>query len=107
MNSSNSKVIASCGLERDIYLWSPYSKSSMATLHGHTASVTEVIANDEENQLISLAIDHVVRVWDIRNQKCVQVIQTDSSLLGATTYHLDGISAVHYNPRMKCLYTGL
>ena len=33
---------------------------------GHSCSVKDVIVNEKFNQLISLGIDKVVKVWDIR-----------------------------------------
>ena len=60
-------MIASCGLERSIILWSPYSRRSVASLQGHSSSVRQVVSNQEHNQLISLSTDSVVKVWDIRN----------------------------------------
>lgn len=41
-------------------------------LQGHLASVTAVIANDVDNQIISLSADKQIKLWDIRNHKCIQ-----------------------------------
>eukprot|EP00741_Cyanophora_paradoxa_P015875 tig00020909_g15326.t1 len=68
------KFFASCGLERHIVLWNPYTSKAVATLHGHNASVQEVIVNDWHNQLISLSVDKVIKVWDVRNHRCLQTI---------------------------------
>ncbi|CAK9112051.1 WD repeat-containing protein 64, partial [Durusdinium trenchii] len=75
----SAKVIASCGLERHIVLWSPYSRRSLASLHGHTSSVIKVVLNDDNNQLLSLSSDNTVKIWDIRNHKCVQTISFASN----------------------------
>jgi WD40 repeat protein len=72
------KVIASCGLERHIVLWSPYSKRGVATLHGHASSVLKLTVNDQSGQLLSLSSDNTVKVWDIRNLRCVQTIPLPS-----------------------------
>ena len=99
------KYIASCGLERHLLLWDPYTCKVIATLQGHTASVQvggsipaqcavrlsgfarssshlsphgfacwfvclvrqAVAANDDSVQLISLAVDKELIVWDARN----------------------------------------
>jgi len=91
-----SKVIASCGLERDIILWSPYSKSSVGLLTGHTASVLKVQVNKINHQLISLGSDNTVKIWDIRNHKCIQTIcmESDSDRQ---------ITCLEYLPKQKCL----
>ena len=51
--------IASCGVERHIMLWNPFTGRSVGALYGHTASVQEILVNESENQLISLATDKV------------------------------------------------
>lgn len=71
---AGSKVIASSGLERQIVLWSPYSRRSVASLYGHTSSVIKVDVNEDNNQLISLSADNTIKIWDIRNHKCIQTI---------------------------------
>jgi len=55
----HNKVLASCGLERKIILWSPYSERAVASLSGHNGAVRKVIVNDKNNQLISLGADNV------------------------------------------------
>lgn len=55
----HNKVLASCGLERNIILWSPYSERAVASLAGHTCAIRKVIVNDHDNQLISLGVDNV------------------------------------------------
>jgi WD40 repeat protein len=71
---SHAKVIASCGLDRDILLWSPWSQSIAAKLQGHISPVMQVIANPETGTLISLSTDSVIKVWDVRNHKQLQTI---------------------------------
>ena len=35
--------------------------------------------NDNENQIISVASDNVIKVWEMRNYKCMQTIYAKSS----------------------------
>jgi WD40 repeat protein len=66
------KFMASCGEERHVTLWNPYTKSSAITyLYGHNSAVQDVVLNDDKFQLISLGTDKVVKVWDVRNYRCV------------------------------------
>lgn len=44
----------------------------MNFLQGHNASIHEVLVNERQHQLISLSVDKVVKVWDIRNYRCIQ-----------------------------------
>jgi len=67
--------MASCGEERHITLWNPYTKSSAITyLYGHNSAVQDVVLNEDKFQLISLGTDKVIKVWDVRNYRCMQTI---------------------------------
>eukprot|EP00746_Dinoflagellata_sp_MGD_P124376 gnl/MRDRNA2_/MRDRNA2_58967_c0_seq1.p1 gnl/MRDRNA2_/MRDRNA2_58967_c0~~gnl/MRDRNA2_/MRDRNA2_58967_c0_seq1.p1 ORF type:complete len:1155 (-),score=226.27 gnl/MRDRNA2_/MRDRNA2_58967_c0_seq1:93-3557(-) len=68
----NYKFFASCGLDRQIIIWNPYTLKAMNFLQGHNASIHEVLVNERQHQLISLSVDKVVKVWDIRNYRCIQ-----------------------------------
>ncbi|EQC31722.1 hypothetical protein SDRG_10514 [Saprolegnia diclina VS20] len=71
--SSSSRFIASCGMERDISIWNPYSSQrASATLKGHMASVLHLAVDDDNFQIISVSSDNVFKVWDIRNHRCLQ-----------------------------------
>ena len=71
------QVLASCGLERAISIWNPYTRGGkpMAQLVGHTSSVQHVTINEENYQLISCDLSKTMKVWDMRNYKCLQTIQ--------------------------------
>ncbi|RHY07578.1 hypothetical protein DYB36_000030 [Aphanomyces astaci] len=71
--SSSSRLIASCGMERDISIWNPYSSQrAVATLRGHAASVLHLACDDDNFQIVSVSSDNVFKVWDIRNHRCLQ-----------------------------------
>ena len=70
--------IVSCGLERNILLWNPFTGKSVGSLTGHTASVIDVIVNERDNQMLSLSMDKCVKIWDIRSNKCLQTIIDNS-----------------------------
>lgn len=50
------KFMASCGLERKILLWDPFTCKSINALVGHSSSVKEVIMDDEKKVLMSLSV---------------------------------------------------
>ncbi|KAH7307740.1 hypothetical protein KP509_22G074700 [Ceratopteris richardii] len=66
--------IASCGLERHINIWNPFTARIMGTLTGHQAPVVDVVVNDKENQVISVASDSLIKIWDMRTHRCLQTI---------------------------------
>ena len=77
MATPTHQVLASCGLERAISIWNPYTRGGkpMAQLVGHTSSVQHVTINEENYQLISCDLSKTMKVWDMRNYKCLQTIQ--------------------------------
>lgn len=93
------KFIASCGEERHITLWNPYSrKATVNYLAGHNSAITDLALNNNRFQLISLGTDKVVKIWDIRNYQCIQTI-TDK-----TTYRPENIiTGIQFNHRINSL----
>ena len=68
------RLIASCGEERHILLWDPFTLGVLNYLYGHNTSVQDLALNDERNHLISLGTDKVVKIWDIIHYACNQTI---------------------------------
>ncbi|KDO18286.1 hypothetical protein SPRG_16324, partial [Saprolegnia parasitica CBS 223.65] len=92
------KLIASCGLERQVLLWSPYSIRLVGRLVGHTCSIKQVIWNAASYSLLSLGFDGLVRVWDVKNCKCNQVIEDAS-------HERHKVSLLAFDARYKHLIT--
>lgn len=65
------KQVASCGEERHIIIWEPYTLQQLAYLNGHNTSVSDLDINEERNHLISLGTDKVVKIWDTKNYDCI------------------------------------
>ncbi|KAE9025446.1 hypothetical protein PR003_g4734 [Phytophthora rubi] len=75
---ASTRLIASCGMERDIHIWNPYSSQrAVATLKGHTSSVLHLVSDDDNFQIVSAAADNTVKVWDVRNHRCLQTFIVD------------------------------
>ncbi|GAQ84591.1 hypothetical protein KFL_001960080 [Klebsormidium nitens] len=91
--------IVTCGVERNILLWSPYSARPLATLQGHSAPVMDVFVNESEAQILSLGADKVVKVWDFRTNRCIQTLSEP----GVNT---PSITALFQNPETRALVAG-
>ncbi|CEP03071.1 unnamed protein product (mitochondrion) [Plasmodiophora brassicae] len=72
------KFMVSCGSSRRITAWDPFRCREINSLSGHMAAVQQVVVNEDKNQIISLAVDKTIKVWDVRNFRCMQTI-TDAN----------------------------
>lgn len=61
------------GLDRYALLSSPFGSKPIAILPNHSASLESIAINDHNFQIVTLCTDKTVRIWDIRNYKCLQV----------------------------------
>eukprot|EP00892_Ulva_mutabilis_P006535 jgi/Ulvmu1/4253/UM193_0001.1 len=94
------RVFVSGGADKTVCLFNPFSGKKQAALEGHSATISDVLVNDSDHQIISLSLDKVVKVWDIRTYKCLQTI-TDR-----TVYHPeDALGAVLFDGRHSHLVT--
>eukprot|EP00762_Andalucia_godoyi_P000195 ANDGO_02362.mRNA.1 putative WD repeat-containing protein alr2800 len=69
------KLVVSGGLERDIFIWNPFIDHPLSVLKGHKAPVVRVFFNADDNQIISLSQDKMIKVWDIRSYRCLQTLE--------------------------------
>ena len=72
--SNKHRFIASCGEERYIIMWDPFTLGILTHLNGHNTSVQDLTINEERNHLISLGTDKMVKIWDIRTYTNIQTI---------------------------------
>lgn len=93
--------IATCGVERDIMLWNPFTGTSIGMLTGHTASVQKVIVVEDDNQLISLSTDKTIKIWDLRTNKCMQTIVDKEHY-----WPENKITSIMFNESKKCIVSG-
>ncbi|EEY55355.1 uncharacterized protein PITG_09294 [Phytophthora infestans T30-4] len=102
---ASTRLIASCGMERDIHIWNPYSSQrAVATLKGHTSSVLHLVSDDENFQIVSAAADNTVKVWDVRNHRCLQTFIVDRHRGGHAT-SANRVSALLFDGKKPCLMT--
>lgn len=92
----NKKCIISGGRDKELLMWNPYSDMISGTLVGHTSPVVNLTYCSSLEKLISLDDDGTMRIWEIKEQKCIQII---SGVLTTTT-------AVCYDPKREVLISG-
>ena len=66
------KFMASCGVQRKIEIFEPNRCKMSAQMIGHQSSVLRVLMNEGRHQIISLAMDKTIKVWDDRTFRCMQ-----------------------------------
>jgi len=67
--SPDSQLLASAGGDNSIRLWDFQNTFLIATLRGHTSSVTSVKFNDQSNSLASSGLDGRVILWKIETDE--------------------------------------
>jgi WD40 repeat protein len=71
--SLNPPCIITGGSDYNVRFWNPRRITTpIATLSGHSAPVIDLSVSNSNGQMVSLAIDKELRVWDIRRQHCLQ-----------------------------------
>lgn len=101
---ASTRLMASCGMERDISIWNPYSSQrTVGTLRGHTSSVLHLASDDDNYQIISAASDNTFKVWDVRNHRCLQTFVDHYKSTGGAE---NRISALLYDAKQPCLISG-
>ena len=81
--------IYSCGFDHDIYVYDPYiSNEAIYKLIGHKSSVNSIALNNNNNELISIDISGIIKIWDINNFFNFQTINiNDAALLKANNLY--------------------
>jgi WD40 repeat protein len=64
--SPNSARLATGTSDGIIYLWDVANATRLERLIGHTGSILGIAFMNDGNQLISVASDHTLRVWDLK-----------------------------------------
>ena len=65
-------------------MWSPNQKEAVVSMLCHPSAVRDIAFDNEGRHMVTAGVDRTVRVWDIRNYKCLQ-----SYKLRAVPGHLD------------------
>lgn len=96
---SDKNVIATGGMDYIIRVWNPYVNSKpIFVLKGHCQPVTHVVINSLRSQIISIDTGRNVRVFDMKEQNCLQQVSGRLMKVG-----LFPISSMCFNPATEKL----
>eukprot|EP00794_Sanderia_malayensis_P007565 gene7565-8403_t len=98
----DNNVIITGGPDRIIRLWNPYvTNKATSMLKGHLAPIAKVIMDSAHQQIISISKDKMIKVWDMRDQLCIQTIPCRLVDIGTHP-----ITTACYNKKQKTLLIG-
>jgi len=87
-------IIVTGGMDYLLRVWNPYvNNKAIVLLKGHTKPINHVIINASKNQVISIDRGRSLRVYDLRDQTCLQ--QISGRMIKFDPF---SISAVYFNP---------
>ena len=97
--SHSLNIIVTGGMDYMLRVWNPYvNNKCIVLLKGHTKPVNHVVINDLRNQVISIDKGRSIRVYDLRDQTCLQ--QISGRMIKFDPFP---ISAVFYNAAMRTM----
>ena len=73
--------IYTCGFEHEIHVYDPYNdENDVQKLKGHMTSISSMSFNKEINELISIDIQGIMKIWDANNFVNFQTLNIKESL---------------------------
>ena len=79
MTPRTSVARCSAGFDHDVLVWNPHVENIICRLMGHTAALIGVKMSERSPEILSASCDGVIKVWDIRNFKCVQTMYAETN----------------------------
>ena len=73
-----------------ILLWNPTTREMVATLRGHSGTVSDVSFSSDGSRLLSASHDGTVRIWDVASARTLLVLDAHSGSLRTARMTSDG-----------------
>ena len=79
------------GYDGSVMLWSPRTRSVVATLNGHKGSVTCLSWSPDSKQLASSSKDNQCKVWDVAQRAVAATLRGNAEGVNAVAFCPDGL----------------
>ena len=73
--SEHHQLLISVGFDRDVFMWNPYVDTAVSRLPGHIAPIIHTQFAKTTAEILSLSVDGILKVWDVRTLNCTQTIR--------------------------------
>ena len=74
-SANDARSFASCGGDRQVYLWDTVTGRILRQFHGHHLKINAICFNEDSSVLASGSDDKSVRLWDMRSRESRYPIQ--------------------------------
>lgn len=83
-------LVATWGRSRTVNLWTFHAQHRVAALTDHPEPVVAAAFCDQYMQLVTLAEDDILRVWDVRTQRVLQTLRCSGAIMGTAESVFEG-----------------
>ena len=84
--SHDCKSFASCGGDRQVYLWDSVTGRILRQFQGHHLKINSISFNEDSSVLASGSDDKTVRLWDMRSRESrypIQILEDAKDSIGS------------------------
>ncbi|MCE9529594.1 MAG: hypothetical protein K8T89_00405 [Planctomycetes bacterium] len=102
--SPDGKMLATCGNDRMIRLFSAIDGKPIRELPGHNSHVQSVAFDRESKSLASGDLHGIVKHWDIANGKCLRDLDASKLYKKFHQYDQGGVRVMTFDSKFETLY---
>ena len=99
-------LLFSAGFDHDIFVWNPYIDQPINKMTSHNAAVLMLQLIEHSNQMVSVDLLSIVKIWDIRNFSCTQTIPINEQIELHSGVKFDCISVIPAWKHSRLIFAG-